>query len=98
MKEKKFKGWTNYATWAVDLWLKANYSNIKCYLIEKVQNSEYYAGLNDPKTEAQRVGEEIKRLVRNNNPLTKSSLYRELVEYSLEEVNWTEIAEKILSS
>ena len=85
---KEYNGWTNYETWTVKLWMDES-----CYwegIAEEYRDSD--SGEKDIYGLAQRIKEEIEE----NNPLNEASMYSQLLNGALSEVNWREIAESLL--
>jgi len=86
MEGKKYQGWTNYETWVVNLWL-TNYSGTYDAILESVRDN---AADHD-------AGEAIKEFVEELNPLNdkEPSLFTDLMNGALSEVNWREIAQSL---
>ena len=80
-----YNGWTNYETWTVKLWMDNDGNPFWGLLAEEYKNDVYEL--------AQRIKEEIEE----GNPLNEeASMYSQLLNSALEEVNWQEIAESLL--
>ena len=78
---KGYNGWTNYETWAVNLWLT---------------NDEDTAGMLSELAEGTgdlwQKAEELKGWVQDDNPVDyKAGLYSDLLNASLGRVDWHEI-------
>jgi len=105
MKTDKYQGWTNYETWAVNLWL-TNDSGIYDMIREMGQEAKAEA----PELEAVKdeiwtvengakftLADRIKDYIEENNPLeNQNDLYKDLLQGALSEVNWNEIAASFL--
>lgn len=82
-----YNGWTNYPTWAVNLWL----GNDEGLYNATVEMAEAYAGLDRPIIE---LADSMKTWVRDElAPDLGASFATDLLGYALDEVNWHEIAE-----
>jgi len=78
---KEYNGWTNYETWAVNLWL-TNDENTAALLAELAHGQ----GNTWPKVDA------LKEWVLDENPVDyKAGLYSDLMNASLDRVNYREI-------
>ena len=84
MPEKGYNGWTNYETWAVNLWIDNDGMD------EEVR--ERVSGLDE-----YRAGKAIQEMIEELNPLAdEASMFSDLLSGALSEVNWQEIAEHYL--
>lgn len=84
-----YNGWTNYETWAVSLWLDTDDPSD---IIERVK--EDYE--DDKEQWADEIAKKLESWVDERNPISDNSLYSDLLNASLSEVNWLEIAEHYL--
>lgn len=86
MKKEDYNGWTNYETWNVKLWMDNDQGSYN-YFNEIARESEDLYSLS----------EQIKETFEENNPLNDSpaSVYNDLMNAALSEVNWREIAESL---
>ena len=86
MGTKEYNGWTNYDTWAVNLWLTNDHSTDK-FLTEVVLS----------KQEKWEKAEELKHFVESSESMEKvfedASLASDLLGSALEDVDWLEIIE-----
>ena len=81
-REKTYNGWTNYETWNVKLWL------------DNEQNSaDDMARMARRTTEAGKLAREIKDYVQEYSPDLGASMFADLLNAALSEVDWYEIAE-----
>jgi hypothetical protein len=83
MNEKQYNGWSNYETWAVKLW------------IDNDEGSQEY--WNERASEAKDVyslSQELQTEHEENTPAV-TGVYADLLNASLSEVNWHEIAEAL---
>lgn len=86
-----YNGWTNYETWAVNLWLDNDQGSYE-YWHEIAQ--EYFEGANyDTESAAWNMADMLKQSHEDMNPLgDQASAYSDLLGAALSEVNWHEIA------
>ena len=103
--EKRYNGWTNYETWVTALWLdndegSQNYwrevaGECKLAAPQAGQVEKGYWSVEDAArfTLADRLKDEIEE----GSPVQEASLYSDLMGAALQEVNWNEIAENLLS-
>lgn len=86
MSDETYNGWTNYPTWAVNLWL----GNDEVLYNLTVEMAETYAGMNRPTIE---LADSIKNWVVNElAPDLGASFAADLLGYALDQVDWLEIA------
>ncbi len=105
MTDNKYNGWTNFETWVVSLWLdneKASYDYWReeanhhrreapncSQVIEGIWTAEEAAKIN--------LAGELKEEITDGTPVTsQTSVYSDLLNAALAEVNWYEIAENML--
>jgi hypothetical protein len=88
-KASNYNGWTNYETWAVNLWLNNEEPSYR-YWTERARS---WKGRED---DACQFAEELKGSIREGNPLEEPSLYADLLSAALSEVDWLEIAQSYL--
>lgn len=83
MERKEYNGWTNYETWLVNLWLTNDEGIYNAILDEVSATSEIHD-----------AAEVIKNFVEDSNPFNgTATLFTDLLNAALSEVNWHEIAE-----
>lgn len=94
--DKTYNGWTNYETWVTALWLDNDFDlytelNIKAKELYAEATKEY--NIEDSIKEATyKLSLEIKSLIEDNTPTTEG-VYADLLNASISEINWYEIAE-----
>lgn len=98
-KEKKgdYQGWKNYPTWAVALWI----DNDRGVYETVMGMAEGLSGQSDdPNAYASdtiTLADQIKELVEADNPVADSaSMWADLMQSSLDEVDWREVAQSYL--
>ena len=88
MKRKEYNGWTNYETWVTKLWMDNNQESYNYYqeLAEEYRKQPYEL--------SQRIKEEFEEA----NPLNEleSSVFHDLLNSAISNINWYEIAESLL--
>jgi len=88
---KEYNGYTNYPTWAVSLWLdntSGMYEIIKEIYLDMKHRSDH-----------PELADWIKEYTEDNSPLIEeSSLYSDLLNHSLQKVNWYEIEDNYIES
>ena len=99
MKENKYNGWTNYETWTV-----------KLHLDNDQLMSDTVNGLAGSERDAYALGKQIEEWIDSMDPFhgddveraTKriygSSLWADLLNASIREVNFTEIAQSLINA
>lgn len=102
--EKRYNGWTNYETWAVALWL-GNEQTTCDYWAEIAEQCKAEAPEADQVeseiwtvAEAARfnLADQLKEDIESGSPLEEASLYSDLLNSAIQEVNWNEIAASLL--
>lgn len=94
-EKQTYNGWTNYETWAVDLWMD-NEESAHLHWYEKAERHvEESLGKHDA---VGSFAEELKMDTTDALPLPGPCLYSDLLNGALSEVNWVEIAEKWVSA
>lgn len=89
MNNKSYNGWTNYETWNVKLWMDNDGSldfwneQVGEAIRKHGEDAEY------------NLGEQLKDYHQDNMPEV-SGTYADLLQASLSEVNWCEIAEALI--
>lgn len=101
---KTYNGWTNYETWAVNLWLQndqgtANYwrdeARRHCEEAPKCEQVEDGVWTVEQAAKFNLAGQ-LKDEIEDGSPITKASLFSDLMNAALGEVNWNEVAEALL--
>lgn len=95
MENKKYNGWNNYETWAVALWIDNDYGSYqyRCELVGQVKEEH-----EDENKRENCLASGLRNWIEEQNPLTESaSLFTDLLNSALSEVDWREIAENFLA-
>ena len=103
---EKYNGWTNYETWAVGLWIDNDeFTQRRAQELgkEMLKNAPHDENVKGKiwtvcETAKFRLAEQLEEQYENDNPLLneESSLYSDLMNASLGNVNWDEVAEQYL--
>jgi hypothetical protein len=101
---KKYKGWTNYETWVVNLWI-SNEQSTYCYWREQARMHRENAGeckqvqggiWTECKAATFNLADQLEEEVTEGASRIEASMYSDLVLAALGEVNWGEIADSWL--
>jgi len=108
MRNQEYNGWHNYETWAVSLWMNNEEGSSDHW---REQAKDAYINADALSAYARFTGNEIftreekaaftladalKEHFENDNPLTDASVYSDLLNAALSEVNWNEIAKRYI--
>ncbi len=98
--DSSYNGWSNYETWVVNLWLgndEGSYNT--CRLLAQRCFAEAVADqvLSRKERACYQLANEMKEMIEDGNPLAgEASVYSDLLNASMSEVNWKEIANSFL--
>lgn len=95
MNSKKYNGWNNYETWLTALWIDNDCSSYqhRCELVEQVKEEH-----EDEDERENCLASNLENWIKEQNPLVESaSLFTDLLNSALSEVDWQEIAENFLA-
>ncbi len=95
----EYNGWQNYETWAVNLWLsndQGTYEYCRDMAREAWQHAEATDILTREEVARRDLAERIKDEIEENNPCPAASMYSDLLNAALSEVNWYDVAEAFL--
>ena len=89
MQDSKFNGWTNYETWNANLWIDNDWQlSERCAMIA----ADLFGSYEDVDTVAQLLAERISDMFYDTMPDLPASFYSDVLNASMREVNWREIA------
>jgi hypothetical protein len=96
-----YNGWGNYETWAVALWIdndQRNYSHGQLSAQNAYDNAEASESFTREEQAVIDLANELKEWIESENPLASDvSMFADLLNAALGEVDWHEIAEHLLS-
>ena len=103
--DKKYNGWTNYETWAVGLWNDNDQATYVYWREEATRHVRQAAedemverGIWTAQASARyNLAQQMKNEFTEAAPDLGSSVYSDLLNAALDTVNWTELAESLLS-
>lgn len=103
-KEEQYNGWTNYETWAVSLWIDNEESTQTYWRQEAARETEQAVNCQMVEDgtwtikEAARfsLAERLKEEITDTAPEMTASVYSDLLQRSLDRVNWKEIAHNLI--
>ena len=85
MTKQEYNGWTNYETWNYKLWLDNDEPSYKAMIkLAKKHNDAFDLSI------------ELSKVAHDNAPLLEASFYSDVLNASVREVNFFEIAESYL--
>ena len=105
----EYNGWTNYETWAVKLWMDNEESSYRFWAERAQECADEAKGTlsanarltgKEPFTTQEKaafaLSRELKDHFEEGNPVTDASVWADLMNAALSEVNWHEIAKSLL--
>ena len=96
MSDTTYNGWTNYETWNVKLWLDNEQSTY--YDVTRHASDVYTEAMDmEEAPDAYDLAAWLKDYVTDMAPELPASMFSDLLNAALSEVNWQEIAEVYLS-
>jgi hypothetical protein len=98
--DSSYNGWSNYETWVVNLWLgndEGSYNTCRTLAQRCFEEAVADQVLSRKERACYQLANSLKELVADGNPLaSEASVYADLINASLSEVNWKEIANSLL--
>ncbi len=100
MSDNKYDGWTNYETWAIAIWLDSDQATYSYWCKQARQHREKSSRCQqviDDTWSAEdaakyNLADQLKEEITGNAPDVLKGAYSDLLNASLGEVNWDEIA------
>jgi len=104
MESREYQGWTTYETWAVALWLdndQALYDHARRltrWAWQEALTSRHMQewGFTQQEAAISRLAEVLRDFIEERNPVTEASVYADLMNAAICEVNWREVAESYI--
>lgn len=97
--ESTYNGWRNYETWLTNLWLSNDQGTYE-YWRDKARDAWQEAETTGTGSRAEEarciLAQWLKDETDDHNPCSQASLYTDLLNAALSEVNWYEVAEAFL--
>jgi hypothetical protein len=98
--DTSYNGWSNYETWVVNLWLgndEDSYSRCRSLAQRCIEEAVADKVFSRIEQACYKLASELKEMVEDGNPIaSEASVYADLLNASLAEVNWQEIASSLL--
>ena len=95
MNEQKYNGWTNYETWNCMLWIDNTEGDREFWDSRATKILQENSGERDESAKV--LLEEIRERIEASIPIEANSMYSDLLNAAISEINFYEIAESILS-
>ena len=92
-EKEGYQGWSNYETWAFNLWLTNEQSSYEYY---KELANELMTEYDDRKEVIYKLSDSMKFETEQGNPLEEASLFSDLLSYSISKINFDEVAKGFL--
>ena len=94
-EDKKYNGWTNYETWCVNLWMSNDQGSDEYYR-EMAEETYKQSSADGSFTRAERATLDLMRRLKDEfeeaQPELGCSMWSDLLNAAMSEVNWYEIA------
>ncbi len=101
--DKTYNGFTNYETWAVSLWLGNDHGSYQYWRDatqeewECAKAAPASAGRSTPRETASiALSQRLREEVEGGSPLADATLYTDLLQSALDQVDWYEVADNLL--
>ena len=91
-----YNGWSNYETWAVNLWLSNEEGSYRYWTDRTRELLAECADEDADRSALARLAEELKESVHESCTIEKASLAADLINAALGEVDWCEIARSMI--
>jgi hypothetical protein len=101
---KKYNGWANYETWCVHLWLTNEEGSYRYWREEAIRHREEAPSCANVSegiwsvdlSERAGLADQLKSELEEASPIEEASLFSDLLNAALSEVDWHEVAEAFL--
>jgi hypothetical protein len=94
--DSSYNGWSNYETWVVNLWLgndEGSYTTCRSLTQRCFEEAVANEVLSRKERACYQLANALKEMIEDGNPLAgDASVYADLLNASISEVNWQEIA------
>ena len=98
--DTSYNGWSNYETWVVNLWLgndEGSYNTCRTLAQRCFEGAVADQVLIRKERACYQLANELKEMLEDGNPLaSEASVYSDVLNASISEVNWKEIANSLL--
>ena len=98
--DSSYNGWSNYETWVVNLWLgndEGSYNTCRALAQRCFEEAVADQVLSRKERACYQLANSLKEMIEDGNPLASdASVYADLINASMSEVNWKEIANSFL--
>ena len=103
--DRKYNGWTNYETWAVGLWIDNDQATYTYWREEATRHVRQAAEdemvqqsiWTEQAAARYKLAQQLKDELTDTAPDLGATVYADLLGAALDTVNWTELAESLLS-
>jgi hypothetical protein len=98
--DSSYNGWSNYETWVVNLWLgndEGSYNTCRSLAERCFEEAVADEVFSRKERACYQLANELKEMVEDGSPLAgDASVYTDLLNAAMSEVNWKEIANGLL--
>jgi hypothetical protein len=98
--DSSYNGWSNYDTWVVNLWLgndEGSYTTCRSLAQRCFEDAVANEVLSRKERACYQLANELKAMIEDGNPIaSEASVYSDLLNAAMSEVNWKEIANSLL--
>jgi hypothetical protein len=94
--DSSYNGWSNYETWVVNLWLgndEDSYNTCRSLAQRCILEAVADEVFSRKERACYQLSNELKEMIEERNPIaSEASVYADLLNASIGEINWKEIA------
>ena len=98
--DSSYNGWSNYETWVVNLWLdndEGSYTTCRSLAQRCFEEAVADEVLSRNQRACYQLASDLKEMIEDGNPLAgEATVYADLLNASISEVDWQEIAKGYL--